>query len=161
MPSFDIVSEVDMQEVKNAVQGALREIGTRFDFKGTNTTVEEKDDSLVILAPDETKRRAVEDLLKANFVRRKLDAKAMEFNKIEQATGNSIRQTITIKQGLDQETAKKITKMVKDKKLKVQASIRGQEVRVDGKKRDDLQTVMAHVKEMNLDLPLQFINFRD
>ncbi len=161
MPSFDIVSETDIQEVDNALGNVLREISQRYDFKGSNCSVERNDAEIVIMADDEYKRGQIEELLKAHCTRRKLDPKALRFEKPEAASGNSLRQKVVIQQGIDQETSKKIIKEIKGAKMKVQASIQGDAVRISGKKRDDLQAVIAMVKEMSVDLPLQYINFRD
>lgn len=160
MPSFDIVSKIDLQEVDNAVNSAKREIDQRYDFKGTKCSVERKEEEITIIADDEHKRKAIEDILKVHFTRRKIDPKALSFEKPQSASGNTLRQVVKIKQGVDQDTAKKIVKFIKDGKMKVQASIRGDEVRVDGKKIDDLQEVISSVKTMEVDLPLQYINFR-
>ena len=161
MPSFDIVSESDLQEVDNALQSVTREIGTRFDFKGSKSSVERKDAEITILADDDQKLKAVQELVKIHMTRRKVDAAALDFKTPEKASGNSLRQKVTVKQGIDQENAKKIVKAIKDKKMKVQASIQGDAVRVTGKKRDDLQEAIAMIKEMSLGLPLQYNNFRD
>ncbi len=161
MPSFDIVSKVDMQEVDNAINSLVREITQRYDFKDSKCTVERKDEEITILADDRYKLEQIQELMKVHMTRRKIDAKALEFGKEEMASGNAIRQKVKVKQGVETETAKKIVKEIKNSKVKVQASIRGDEVRVDGKKRDDLQATMALVKGMNIDLPLQYINFRD
>lgn len=161
MPSFDIVSKTDLAEVDNAINGVKREIENRYDFKGSKIELTHKDGEITLLADDDYKLRTVQDMLKANFVRRQLDPVALDFQKEEGASGGAKRQLIKVKQGLDQENAKKIVKHIKDAKMKVQVSIRGDEVRVDGKKRDDLQEAIAGVKAMGLPLPLQFINFRD
>lgn len=161
MPSFDIVSKTDMQEVDNAVNSVIREITQRYDFKGSNCTVARNDNEITINADDDYKLGQIQDLLKVHFTRRKIDPKAMEFSKQEAASGNSLRQKITVKQGVDSDTAKQIVKEIKGSKMKVQASIRGDEVRVEGKKRDDLQSVISFVKGLDIELPLQFINFRD
>ena len=161
MPSFDIVSETSLQEVDNMIQNVMREVSTRYDFKGSNCSVERKENALTVLADDDYKLGQINDLLKAHAVRRNVDPRALDFGKPEKATGNSLRQTITIKQGIDSETAKKITKAVKETKMKVQASIQGDAVRISGKKRDDLQDAMAMVKGLGLELPLSFNNFRD
>lgn len=160
MPSFDIVSQADMQAVDNAVNSVKREIDQRYDFKGTKCSVERKDNEITINADDEHKRRAIEDMFKVHFTRQKIDPKALSFEKPQAASGNTIRQIVKIKQGVDQDNAKKIVKFIKDSKMKVQASIRGDEVRVDGKKIDDLQEAIALVKGMDMELPLQYINFR-
>lgn len=161
MPSFDIVSEADMQEVDNAVNSVKREINQRFDFKGGNSSIELNDSSITLLADDDTRLKAMVEMVKVHFTRRNIDPKALEFKTAEAASGAMVRQEVVVRQGIDQETAKKITKEVKTMKIKIQAAIRGEELRITGKKRDDLQQTIAHIKEMNLDLPLQFINFRD
>lgn len=161
MPSFDIVSKTDMTEIANAVAGVTREISTRFDFKGSKSTVELNDKEIVLLADDALKLKQVHELVLTYVTRRKLDTSCLDFGKEEKAAGAMIRQTVRVKQGLDQETAKKISKAVKDSKMKVQVSIQGDELRVSGKKRDDLQDVIAFVKTLGIDQPLQFVNFRD
>lgn len=161
MPSFDIVSETDLQEVDNALQSVGREIGTRYDFKGGKSSVERKDNEITLMADDSTRHKAIVEMLKGHITRRKLDAKVLDFGKEEAASGNMIRQKITIKQGVSQDIAKEITKEIKNSKIKVQASIQGDQVRVTGKKRDDLQEAMALIRTLEVDLPLQFINFRD
>ncbi len=161
MPSFDIVSKTEMAEVDNAVAGAVREMGQRFDFKGSKSSLERKDNEIVILADDALKLKQVQDLLKTYITRRKLDVSALDFGKEEKAAGAMVRQTVRVKQGIDQETAKKISKAIKDSKKKVQVSIQGDELRVSGKKRDDLQDVIAFVKTLGIPQPLQFVNFRD
>lgn len=161
MPSFDIVSETDMQEVGNAIQGVRREIEQRYDFKGSKSSIELTKEEITILADDDHKLTAIHDLLKVYITRRKLDTQALEFKNKEAASGNMVRQKVIIKQGVDQDTAKQITKEIKNAKLKVQASIQGDTVRVSGKKRDDLQEAIAFVRSLPLELPLQFNNFRD
>ena len=147
MPSFDIVSKIDMPSVQNALDGVKKEINTRYDFKGSVCEVELQDDKFVIKADDELKRKQVEELLVTHLTRKKIDTGALEFEKPEAATGSSIRQTVLIKQGVDRETA--------------QTSIQGDEVRVSGKKRDDLQNAIQLIKELDLTHPLQYENFRD
>ena len=161
MPSFDIVSKTDMTEIANAVAGVTREISTRFDFKGSKSTVELNDKEIVLLADDALKLKQVHELVLTYVTRRKLDTSCLDFGKEEKAAGAMIRQTVRVKQGIDQETAKKISKAVKDSKMNVQVSIQGDELRVSGKKRDDLQDVIAFVKTLGIDQPLQFVNFRD
>ena len=161
MPSFDIVSKTDMAEVNNAVAGAVREISQRFDFKGSKSSLELKENDIILLADDALKLKQVQDLLKTYITRRKLDVSALDFGKEEKAAGAMIRQTVKVKQGIDQDTAKKISKAIKDSKKKVQVSIQGDELRVSGKKRDDLQDVIAFVKTLGISQPLQFTNFRD
>lgn len=163
MPTFDIVSKIDLQEIDNAVNSVLRELTNRYDFKGANFSVElnNKENHILIQAEDDYKLKAIGDSLKVYCTKRSIDPKALEFEKEEKASGNSLRQIIKLKNGIDQETAKKIVKQIKATKIKVQSSIKGDEVRVDGKKRDDLQEIMALIRKSNYDLPLQFINFRD
>jgi cyclic-di-GMP-binding protein len=161
MPSMDVVSKTDMAEVENAVQGAMREVGTRFDFKGSKCSVEVVDATLVVVADDDLKLKQVDELIRGYLTRRKVDAGAFEFGAGEKASGNTLRQVVTIKQGIERDVAQKITKAVKSSKLKIQVAIQGDELRVSGKKRDDLQAAMAMIKDLKIDLPLQFINFRD
>lgn len=161
MPSFDIVSQTDIQEVDNALNNVRRTIEQRYDFKGSNCSLERTENEIKILADDQYKLDTMADMLKENFVRRKLDAKALDFGKAEKASGNSLRQVVKVKQGIDKDTAKDLVKKIKDSKLKVQASIRGEEVRVEGKKRDDLQDVIALLRTAESNLPLQYVNFRD
>jgi uncharacterized protein YajQ (UPF0234 family) len=163
MPSFDIVCSTDMQLVDNAINSARREIDNRYDFKGCNCTIEVKlqDNEITLLASDDYKLTEMHNIIKIHFTRQKIDAKAVEFLKSEPASQGMIRQTASVKQGIDKEIGKKIIKEIKSNKLKVQPSIRGEELRIDGKKRDDLQQVMQFVKEMNLDIPVNFENFRD
>jgi uncharacterized protein YajQ (UPF0234 family) len=161
MPSFDIVSKTDLAEVDNAVQGVVREIGTRFDFKGSKCTVERKEALITILADDDMKLRQIQELLKGYVVRRKLDPSALEFKDPQNASGNALRQEVVVKQGIDQTVGKRIVKEIKDSKLKVQVSIQGDELRVSGKKKDDLQGAIAFVRGLKIEQPLQFVNFRD
>ena len=161
MPSFDIVSKTDMAEVDNAVQGVGREIGTRFDFKGSKCTIERKEALITLLADDDMKLRQMQELLKGYMVRRKLDASALEFKDPQKASGNALRQEVVIKQGIDQALGKRIVKEIKDSKMKVQVSIQGDELRVTGKKRDDLQDTIAFVRGLKIEQPLQYVNFRD
>lgn len=161
MPSFDIVSKTDLPEVDNALQGARREIETRYDFKGSNCSIERSGDALVINADDEFKLKQVQELLRGHMAKRKVDTRAFDFQKPEKASGNSLRQNVVIQQGIDRELAQKIVKAIKSEKLKVQVAIQGDELRVSGKKRDDLQGAIAFVKEQKYEHPLQYINFRD
>lgn len=161
MPSFDIVSKTDMAEVDNAINGVMREITQRFDFKGSHCSLERKDQTITILADDETKLRQIHELITTYFTRRDIDPKALDYQTQERAAGDSVRQNVIVKQGINKEAAKKLTKAIKDSKIKVQASIQGDELRISGKKRDDLQEAIALVKKIELDLPLQYINFRD
>ncbi len=161
MPSFDVVSKTDLAEVENALNGMRREIGQRFDFKGSKCSIERKDDTLTILADDDTKLKQMHELLKTYITRRKLDSGALEFKPPEKATGNTLRQIVLVKQGLDSILAKRIVKEIKDGKLKVQAAIQGDELRITGKKRDDLQTAIALIKDLKIEQPLQYVNFRE
>jgi uncharacterized protein YajQ (UPF0234 family) len=160
MPSFDIVSKTDLAEVENALNGMRKEIAQRFDFKGSKCSIERKDNLLTILADDDLKLRQMHELLKTYLVRRRLDPGALEFKDPEKASGNMRRQTVVVKQGIDATLARRIVKELKDAKLKVQAAIQGDTVRVSGKNRDDLQTVIAALREMELDVPLSFTNYR-
>jgi len=161
MPSFDIVSRTEMSEVDNAVQGALREISTRYDFKGSNCTIERTDEVIQLHADDDLKLRQVQDLLRTYMVRRKVEPAALDFGEPEKAGNNTIRQTVTIKVGVERELAQKIVKALKVAKLKTQVAIQGDELRVSGKKRDDLQAAIQFVKDMEIEQPLQYVNFRD
>ncbi len=161
MPSFDIVSRTDLQEVDNAVQGAQREIATRYDFKGSDCSIERSEETLVLRADDDFKLKQVQELLRGYLARRKVDAGAFDFGKPEKASGNSLRQSVTIKQGVERDLAQQVVKAVKGAKLKVQVAIQGDELRVSGKKRDDLQNAIALVKDLKITQPLQYVNFRD
>jgi cyclic-di-GMP-binding protein len=161
MPSFDIVSEIDLQEADNAVNQASKEIGQRYDFKGSKSSIEREEDVITVISDDEYKMEQVMDVLKGKLVKRKIDPAVLDFSEIEPASGALVRQKVTIRQGVDKELAKKIVKLIKNSKAKVQASIQGEQVRITGKKRDDLQGVIALMKESKLDMPLQYINFRD
>ena len=161
MPSFDIVSETEMPEVDNALNAMKREMDQRFDFKGAKCSIEREGEVLTILADDDLKLRQMHELLKGHLTRRKVDAGALEFKAQEKAAGQSVRQQVVVRQGVPQDLAKKIVKAVKGSKLKVQVAIQGDQLRVTGKKRDDLQDAIAMVKDMKLDLPLQYVNFRD
>jgi uncharacterized protein YajQ (UPF0234 family) len=160
MPSFDIVSELDKHEVTNAVDQASRELSTRFDFKGVKASFTGNQDSVSMEADVDFQLRQMIDILVSKFVARGLDPKCFDEQEPDLA-GVKARQEILFRQGLDQPNCKKITKAIKDSKLKVQAQIQGEKVRVTGKKRDDLQGVMALLKESDIDLPLQYNNFRD
>lgn len=160
MPSFDVVSEVDIQEVRNAVDQANREIGTRFDFKGVDAKFEQSDSEITLRAEVEFQLQQMLDILRSKLVKRKVDTGALEIKDPETSL-NAARQQVIIRQGIDSETAKKMVKQIKGSKIKVQAQIQGEQVRVTGKKRDDLQQVIAMLREADFGLPLQFSNFRD
>ena len=161
MPSFDVVSRLDFQEIENAIANVLREISTRYDFKGSETTLERKDKDLTVVTDDELKLNQVHDLIITHFVRRKVDPLTLKKDSKEKAGGDKIRQVYKLNEGIEQAIAKKITADVKSSKLKVQVKINGNELRVDGKKRDDLQAVMRMIEEAKVGIPIQFINFRD
>jgi cyclic-di-GMP-binding protein len=161
MPSFDIVSRTDLAEVDNAVQGATREIATRFDFKGSNCSFERTDQTVTLKADNDYKLKQMQELLRGYMARRKIEVGALEFGKPEAASGNSLRQVVTVKQGIERELAQKIVKEIKGAKTKVQAAIQGDELRVSGKKRDDLQQTIELIKGLKIEQPLQFVNFRD
>ena len=161
MPSFDIVSEIDWQEVKNAVNMANKEITNRYDFKGSDAGVDEADPKLTLHADDAFKVSQVMDVLLLKLSKRGIDVTALDKSETKTSpTGKAVREVI-VRQGVDTERAKKIVKMIKSGKFKVQAAIQGQQVRVTGKKRDDLQQVIAFIKDQAIDLPLQYTNFRD
>jgi len=163
MPSFDVVSRVDMQEVDNAVNQVKKEIATRFDFRGSKTRVDldRKEAKIEVVTEDDMKLRAIKDMLIAKVVRRGIEAQALVFGSPEKAGGDMLRQVVTTTNGIDVETARKIVKLVKDTKLKVQAAIQGDEVRISGKQRDDLQEAIHTLKEADLGLPLQYVNYRE
>lgn len=161
MPSFDIVSRTKIPEVDNAIQGAMREISTRYDFKGSACKIERHEESLTIHADDEMKLRQVQELLRGYLAKRKVDARAFEFGKPKSASGATLRQAVAIKQGIERELAQRIVKAVKGSKMKVQVAIQGDELRVSGKKRDDLQSAIALIKGLQIEHPLQFVNMRD
>ena len=160
MPSFDIVSEIDMHEVTNAVDQAKRELGNRWDFKNVEADIELDDKGLTISAEQEFQLEQLMDMLRMAFAKRSIDTRALSESG-ESKAGKLVKQHLELKQGIETDMAKKIVKMIKEAKLKVQSSIQGDKVRVTGKKRDDLQTAIALLKETELDVPLQFNNFRD
>jgi uncharacterized protein YajQ (UPF0234 family) len=161
MPSFDIVSQVDRQEVKNAVEQTNKEISTRFDFKGSDARVEQNELVLTVYAEDEFKLGQVLDVLRGRLAKRNVDVRALEPGAVEKMSGDKVKRPVTVKVGIAQEKAKQIQKLIKDSKLKVAASIQGDAVRVSGAKKDDLQSAIQLVKKAVTDLPIQFINFRD
>ena len=163
MPSFDIVSEVNQVEVNNAIDQTNKEITNRFDFKGSDARVElnEKEKTLTVFADDDFKLSQVRDVLTGKLAKRGVDVRCLQQGDIGKVSGNKVKQTITVRQGVEQELGKKIVKLVKDSKLKVQGSIQGDAVRVSGGKRDDLQETIALVRKSITDFPLQFKNFRD
>ena len=160
MPTFDIVSEVDMPEVNNALDQARREVGTRFDFKGVDASFEIKDKEITLTAESDFQLEQMLDILKGKLVKRNVDTKSLEVGDAKQS-GKQALQVVTIQQGIEADVARKIVKLIKESKSKVQTAIQGDKLRVTGKKRDDLQEVMAMVREAKLDVPVQFNNFRD
>lgn len=158
--SFDIVSKTEMQEVANAIQQAQKELAQRFDFKGSKSSIELANDEIVLISDDEGKLRSVKDILESKLVKRKVALKSLAYEKLEQAAGGTVRQRAKIVQGIEIEKAKAIVKSIKDAKIKVQASIQGDQVRVAGRNKDDLQRAIAVVKEGDYGIPLQFTNYR-
>jgi uncharacterized protein YajQ (UPF0234 family) len=161
MPSFDIVSEVDKQEVKNAIEQTNKEVGNRFDFKGSDARVEQKELELTVYADDDFKLGQVLDILRARMAKRNIDIRSLEVKDAEKIGGDKMKQAVLVKTGVPSDKAKQIGKLIKDSKIKVQSSIQGDAVRVQGAKRDDLQAAIALVRQKITDLPLQFSNFRD
>ncbi len=161
MPSFDVVSQVNLQEVDNAVNQARKEIAQRYDFKDTRTEIAWDKKAITIVSESEFKVKAVVDVLQSKLVRRGVSLKSLKYAPIEPAAGGRARQVIEIQQGIDPERAREIVKVIKDSKLKVQAQIQADQVRVSGKKKDDLQEVIRLLREQDFGLPLQFVNFRD
>ena len=161
MPSFDIVSEVDKQEVRNAVEQVNREGGTRFDFKGSDARVEQSEYVLTVYADDAFKLEQVKEILRLKLVKRGIDIRTLDFGKEETIGGAKVKQVVTVKVGVETELGKKIVKLLKDSKLKVQGSLQGDTVRVTGAKRDVLQEAIALIRARDLEIPLQFNNFRD
>ena len=161
MPSFDVVSEVDKVELRNAVEQANKEITGRFDFKGSDARIEQADYTLTVFADDEFKLDQVYDILVGKFAKRNIDVRCVERKDIEKVSGNKVKQAINVKTGLDTELAKRVVKLIKDSKLKVTAAIQGEAVRVTGAKRDTLQETIALLKKQVTDFPLQYDNFRE
>lgn len=161
MPSFDIVSEVNPAEAANAVHNLQREIETRYDFKGSKSTVEFANEIVTLFADDELKLKQLKEILQGQMQKRGIAPGSLDYQKEEKAAGQAVRQHVKLKQGIDKDLAKTIVKAIKDEKFKVQTSIQGDELRVTGKNRDDLQAVIAFVRAIKIDQPLQFKNFRD
>lgn len=161
MPTFDIVSKFEVSEIDNALQNLDREISQRYDFKSSKSEISLDKNQISISTDDEYKLTQLQEMLKVHLTKRGIDAKVLEMGKIESAAGQSVRQIITLIQGINRDLSKQIIQMVKESKIKVQISIQGEDLRVSGKKRDELQDVIALLKENEFDLPLQFINFRD
>lgn len=161
MPSFDVVSEINQVEVNNAIDQTNKEVSTRFDFKGSDARVEHKDNVLTLFADDDFKLSQVTDILTGKLTKRGVDIRSLKYGDVEKISGNKVKQAVTVRQGVEQELAKKIVKTIKDSKMKVQGSIQGDVVRVSGGKRDDLQSAIALIKQSITDFPLQYKNFRD
>jgi uncharacterized protein YajQ (UPF0234 family) len=161
MPSFDIVSRIDLAEVDNALAGMTREISTRFDFKGSKCAISREAGVLTALADDELKLKQMHELLRVHLTRRKVDPAVLDAKTAEKAAGNTLRQTILLRQGIDAELARRLMREIKDRKLKVQVALQGEELRVSGKKRDDLQSAIQAVRGLKLEQPLQYLNFRE
>lgn len=158
--SFDIVSRVDAQELTNAITQAMREIENRYDFKGSKSDIQQEKEDVIIISDDEYKLKSVIDILQSKMVKRGISLKSLEYGKIEPASGGTVRQKITVKQGIDKDAAKIINTLIKDAKLKVKSQIQGDQIRVSGKSKDDLQKVMALCREADLPLDVQFVNLR-
>jgi uncharacterized protein YajQ (UPF0234 family) len=161
VPSFDIVSRVDLAEVDNAIAGIRREVATRFDFKGSKCTLERNEGELRLVADDDLKLKQMHELLKVHLTRRKVEPGALDYKPPEKAAGNTVRQTIVLRQGIDADLARRLVREIKDSKMKVQAAVQGGELRVTAKKRDDLQSTIALVRGLKLEQPLQYLNFRE
>ena len=161
MPSFDVISKINYPEFDNALANCLREIANRYDFKGLNISIERKDKTITTLAPDEIKLKQVNDLLQVHLIRRKVDPRVILVKNSESAAGTTIRQVSELKEGISQENAKKVIADIKKLKLKIQIKIQGDELRVDGKKKDDLQDAITAIKGIDIGLPIDFVNFRD
>lgn len=161
MPSFDTVCEANLVEVKNAVENTAKEIGTRFDFKGTSAAIEIKDKEITLLGDAEFQLAQVEDILRNKLTKRNVDVRFLDMGDIQKIGGDKVKRLVKVRNGIESELAKKIQRLIKDSKLKVQAAIQGESVRVTGAKRDDLQAVMALLRKEVIDVPLSFNNFRD
>jgi uncharacterized protein YajQ (UPF0234 family) len=161
MPSFDIVSQVNQQEVKNALEQANKEIQNRYDFKGSDARIEQDDLALTVFADDEFKLGQVTDVLRQRMAKRNVDVRCLELGAVEKISGDKVKRLVTVKTGIAQDKAKQMQKLIKDSKLKVQGSIQGDLVRISGAKKDDLQSAIQLVRQQVTDLPLQFINFRE
>ncbi len=161
MPSFDTVCEPNMVEVKNAVENAAKEIGTRFDFKGTSAAIELKDKEITLIGDADFQLTQIEDILRNKLSKRNVDVRFLDMGKVEKIGGDKVKQSAKVRSGIESDVAKKIQKTIKDSKMKVQAAIQGESVRVSGAKRDDLQAAMALIRKEITDLPLEFNNFRD
>ena len=161
MPSFDIVSKVDMQEVDNAVNQTVKEINQRYDFKGSKSEITQEKETVKVLADDDFRLKAIIDILQSKFLKRGISVKALQYGKVENASGGMVRQIITIQQGVSKEKGKELNNVIKESRLKVQSQIQDDQVRVSGKNIDDLQEIIRVLKGKDLGIEMQFVNFRD
>ena len=161
MPSFDVVSKLDMQEIDNSISNSMKEITQRYDFKGSNSKIERSDKIITLTTEDELKAKQVLDILNGHIIKRNVDTRSIKLKNSESASGNTIRQTFDLIEGVDQDISKKIISTIKSSKMKVQVKIQGNELRVSGAKRDNLQDAIQMIKDLDLPVPLQYVNFRD
>ncbi len=161
MPSFDVVSKLDMQEIDNSISNSMKEITQRYDFKGSNSKIERTDKIITLTTEDELKAKQVLDILNGHIIKRNVDTRSIKLKNSESASGNTIRQTFDLIEGVDQDISKKIISTIKSSKMKVQVKIQGNELRVSGAKRDNLQEAIQIIKDLDLPVPLQYVNFRD
>jgi uncharacterized protein YajQ (UPF0234 family) len=161
MPSFDVVSKLDMQEIDNSISNSMKEITQRYDFKGSNSKIERSDKIITLTTEDELKAKQVLDILNGHIIKRNVDTRSIKLKNSESASGNTIRQTFDLIEGVDQDISKKIISTIKSSKMKVQVKIQGNELRVSGTKRDNLQDAIQIIKDLDLPVPLQYVNFRD
>jgi len=161
MPSFDVVSKLDMQEIDNSISNSMKEITQRYDFKGSNSKIERSDKIITLTTEDELKAKQVLDILNGHIIKRNVDTRSIKLKNSESASGNTIRQTFDLIEGVDQDISKKIISTIKSFKMKVQVKIQGNELRVSGAKRDNLQDAIQIIKDLDLPVPLQYVNFRD
>tara|TARA_B100001287_G_C22343879_1_gene371982 strand:+ start:33 stop:518 length:486 start_codon:yes stop_codon:yes gene_type:complete len=161
MPSFDVVSKLDMQEIDNSISNSMKEITQRYDFKGSNSKIERSDKIITLTTEDELKAKQVLDILNGHIIKRNVDTRSIKLKNSESASGNTIRQTFDLIEGVDQDISKKIISAIKSSKMKVQVKIQGNELRVSGAKRDNLQEAIQIIKDLDLPVPLQYVNFRD
>ena len=161
MPSFDVVSKLDMQEIDNSISNSMKEITQRYDFKGSNSKIERSDKIITLTTEDELKAKQVLDILNGQIIKRNVDTRSIKLKNSESASGNTIRQTFDLIEGVDQDISKKIISTIKSSKMKVQVKIQGNELRVSGAKRDNLQDAIQIIKDLDLPVPLQYVNFRD
>ena len=161
MPSFDVVSKLDMQEIDNSISNSMKEITQRYDFKGSNSKIERSDKIIILTTEDELKAKQVLDILNGHIIKRNVDTRSIKLKNSESASGNTIRQTFDLIEGVDQDISKKIISTIKSSKMKVQVKIQGNELRVSGAKRDNLQDAIQIIKDLDLPVPLQYVNFRD